>query len=258
MSSCERLLLEVLCELNILLSPCSKILVGLCNLVEEGLDLVELALAGCDDGPLVGHLCLSAVSSLLGLIETVGKDVSKNCVVAASGSVLEVLDSLLIVAGENIHDTLVGLGIVGTGLLEVVGGGSVVTLAESDHTESVVKVTILGLNIGECLGGVVEIAGVEIGDTEVEPGSVTVELGDSLVVKLYLLVEISDESCSVQESRLVEDVAVAVNQLDEFIGGVVLSSCYKDRISEVCLNFGSNSCNNYINYGGCCLHNQFK
>ncbi len=216
-----RLLVD-LSELDIVLSPLGKSLVSLGDLVEESLSLSGVALASGDDGLQVGHLRIATVSGGLSLVKLVGKDVSEDSVVAAALSVLKILDSLVVVTGEDVDDTLVGLGHIVAGLLEVAGGVLEVTVAKGEDTESVVKVSVLGLDIGESLGGVLEVAGVQISGTEVEPGGVAVVLADSLVVELDLAVKILDEGSGVQESGLIENIAVVVDHLKKLIGGVVL------------------------------------
>ena len=140
-------LLVVLSELNILKSPFGKSLVLLCNLGEVSLYLVEIALAGSDDSLQVGDLRILAVSGLESLVILVGEEICKNGVVAASLSILQVGNSLLVVAGEDVDDTLVGLCDLGAGLLEQRGSLIEVAFAESEDTESVGKLLVLGLDV---------------------------------------------------------------------------------------------------------------
>ena len=179
-------LLVVLSELNILKSPFGKSLVLLCNLGEVSLYLVEIALAGSDDSLQVGDLRILAVSGLESLVILVGEEICKNGVVAASLSILQVGDSLLVVTGEDVDDTLVGLGDLGAGLLEQRGSLIEVAFAESEDTESVGKLLVLGLDVCECLGSLLEVTGIEVSASEVEPCLVAVELVDGLVVELDL------------------------------------------------------------------------
>ncbi len=218
---CQGLLVD-LSELDIILSPLGKSLVSLGDLIKESLSLGGVALAGGDDGLQVGHLRITTVSGGLGLVKLVGEDVSEDSVVAAALGILKILDSLVVVAGADVDDTLVGLGHVVASLLEVVGGGGEVTIAESEDTQSVVKVSVLGLDGGESLGGVLEVAGVQVSGTEVEPGGVAVELADSLVVKLHLAVKILHEGSGLEESGLIENLAVVVDHLKKLVGSVVL------------------------------------
>ncbi len=215
-------LLEVLGELDVLGSPLSKSLVLLGDLVEESLDLIHVTLAGGDDGLQVGDLRIHAVSGGLGLVKLVGEDVSEDSVVAAALGVLKILDSLVIVASADVDDALVGLRDIAACLLEEAGSLGEITIAESEDTHSVVKLSVLGLDGGESLLGVLEITGVQISGTEVEPGGVAVELADSLVVELDLAVKILNEGSGLQEAGFVKSLAVVVDHLKKLVRSVVL------------------------------------
>ena len=135
-------LFVVLCELDVLCSPCGKLLVKLGNLVESGLNLVLLTLAGSDDGAEV--VCISIVAGDGGrsLVELVVEDVCDNGVAAAARSIFKILGSGLVVTAEDVKETTVGLCYSGTGLLEVSGSGVVVTIAESENTKSILVVAV--------------------------------------------------------------------------------------------------------------------
>ena len=126
------------------------------------------------------------MSCLGSLVKLTCEDVGENSVVAAALHVLEILYSLVVVASEDVNYTDVGLGGVCASLLEVLGGGLVVTLAECDHTKSVGEVGVFLLNISESLLCLLDIVGVEVGYSKVEPGLLAVVLADCLVVKLNL------------------------------------------------------------------------
>ena len=178
------------------------------------------------------------------LVKLAGEDVGEDGVVAATLGILQVLDCLLVVTGEDVDDTLVGLGDVGAGLLEAVGCGGVVTFPHGQYAKGVLEVAVLSPDGVEGLLCLCEVVGSEIGGAKVEPCSVAVELADGLVVELDLAVGVLDEGGSVQEGGLVENVDVVVNQLEEFLGGVVLvldvgdEPCATQLRKDVALEFG--------------------
>ena len=189
-------------------------------------NLVLVALAGSDDGAEVLSLRAAALESCRSSGKIVGKNVSKSLVEAVG--TLEGSGSLCIVAVENVDNSLV-LSVAGSS--ECLLGSSEVTIAESDDTLGGLEVSILGLNLCECLLSLAKLTLLEINYAKVELCAVAVVLVDSLLVDSLFCIEILNEGCRAEKSLLVENVAVLLNELEKLLGGVVLL-----------LNVGNESC----------------
>ena len=188
-----------------------------------------VTLAGGDDGLEVGNLLVLAADGLGSLVQLVGQDVGEDGVVAAAVHVGQGLRGGVVVAGEDLDDTEVLLGVGGVGAAEIVRGGGEVVLAEGDDTEGVEDVGIVGAGLGEGFLSLGELAFVEIQGSEVELGALGVELADGTLVDLFLLVVVLHEGGGAEEGFLVQHVGIVVEELQEFLGGVVLILDVRDE-----------------------------
>ena len=196
--------------------------VGVGDLAEVLADTGGVTLAGGDDGLQVGDLLVLAVGSLGGLVQLVGEDVGEHGVVAAAVHVGEGLGGGVIVAGQDLDDTQVLLGVGGGGAAEAVLGGGEVVLAEGDDTHGVEDVGVAGVDLGEGFLGLGELAFLQVEGGEVELGALGTELADGTLVDLFLLVVTLHEGGGAEEGFLVQHVGVLVEEFQEFLGGVVL------------------------------------
>ena len=173
-------------------------------------DTRGVTLAGGDDGLEVDDLLVVAVDGLGGLVQLVGQDVGEDGVVAAAVHVGQGLGGGVIVAGEDLDDTEVLLGVGGVGAAEVVRGGGEVVLAEGDDALGVEDVAVGGVDLGEGFLGLGELVLVQVEVREVELGALGTELADGTLVDLFLLVVILHEGGGAEEGFLVEDVGVVI------------------------------------------------
>ena len=188
-----------------------------------------VTLAGGDDGLEVGDLLVLAADGLGGLVQLVGQDVGEDGVVAAAIDIGKGLGGGVIVAGEDLDDTEVLLGVGGVGAAEVVRGGGEIVLAEGDDAEGVDDVGIVGVGLAESFLSLGELAFVEIQGSEVELGAFGVELAGGPLVDLFLLVVVLHEGGGAEEGLLVQHVGIVVEELQEFFGGVVLIFHVRDE-----------------------------
>ena len=162
------------------------------------------------------------MGGLGGLVQLVGQDVGEDGVVAAAIDIGKGLGGGVIVAGEDLDDTEVLLGVGGVGAAEEVRGGGEVVLAEGDDTLGVEDVGVGGVDLGEGFLGLGELVLIQVEGGEVELGALGTELADGALVDLFLLVVVLHEGGSAEEGFFVEDVGIVVQELEEFLGGEVL------------------------------------
>ena len=187
-----------------------------------GLDGVQVLLhaggvarAGGDDGLQVLDLGIVAADGVLGLAQLVGEDVGEDRVVAAAVHVGEGLGGVLVLAGEDLDDAQVLLGVSGAGLAEEVLGGGEVIVAQGDDPLGVQDVAVIGLHLGECVLGLGELVLAQVQGGEVEPGAVAVELLRGLLVDFLLLGVVLHQGGGAQEGFLVQHVGIVVQELEE-------------------------------------------
>ena len=207
-------------ELDVGLGAVEEGLVG--DLAQVLADTGGVTLAGGDDGLEVDDLLVLAVDGALGLAQLVGEDVGEDGVVAAAVHVGEGLGSLVILAGEELDDTEVLLGVGGVGPAEEVRGGGEVVLTEGDDTLGVQDVRIVGVDLGEGVLGLGELVLAEVEGGEVELGTFAAILADGALVDLFLLVVVLHEGGGAEEGFLIQHVGVVLEELQELFGGVVL------------------------------------
>ena len=216
---CGRLPVEA-GELDVLLGAGEEVGVG--DVAEVLADTGGVALAGGDDGLEVGDLLVLAADGLGGLVQLVVQDVGEDGVVAAAIHVGEGLGGLFVLTGEDLDDAQVLLGVGSGGAAEAVRGGGEVVLAEGDDSLGVEDVGIVGVHLAESGLGLGELAFGEVEGGEVELGALGIELADGAVVDRFLLVVALHEGGGAEEGFLVQHVSVVVEELEEFLGGVVL------------------------------------
>ena len=207
-------------ELDILLGAGAEVGVG--DLAQVVADTGGVTLAGGDDGLEVGDLLVLATDGLGGLVQLVGQDVGEDGVVAAAIDIGQGLRGVFVVAGEDLDDTQVLLGIRGIGAAEAVRGGGEVVTAEGDDTLGVERVGIVGADLSEGFLSTGEFAFGEVQGGEVELGTLGVELVHGTLVDLFLLAVVLHEGGGAEEGFLIQHVGIVVQELQEFLGGVVL------------------------------------
>ena len=208
--------LSVLSEFDIFFSTCSKLFV-LAGFLKICLDISSFALTSSSDSAEVVSLRALALESSLSLSRFAYEEVSES-LIACVGA-FESGSSLSVLTIEDVNNSLV---LFCASSSECFLSSSEVTLAESDHTISVLEVSVFGLNLTECLLSSSEVVLFQEKNTEVELSAVAIVFLNSLVVESLFCLGIFYERSRTEESLFIENVAVLFNELEELFLGVVL------------------------------------